>query len=101
MLTTMTSQLDRLDATHHGELVLATNCTSYCEATMKITALSAQVRNPDRVNVSIDGKYKFSLDITQIVDFGIKVGRELTETELVELEQASQFGKLYSSLLEY
>ena len=24
---------------------------------MKITAISAQIRNPDRVNVSIDGKY--------------------------------------------
>jgi regulatory protein len=68
---------------------------------MKITSLSAQVRDPDRVNVSIDGKYRFSLDIAQVTELGIKVGRELTETELEELEVESQFGKLYARALEY
>lgn len=68
---------------------------------MKITALSAQVRNPDRVNVSIDGKYRFSLDIAQITDLGVKVGRELDEVELAELEQEGLFGKLYAHTLEY
>ncbi|MFZ1258789.1 MAG: RecX family transcriptional regulator [Candidatus Saccharimonas sp.] len=68
---------------------------------MKITSISAQVRNPDRVNVSIDGKYRFSLDISQITDLGVKVGRELGEEELAELETESQFGKLYARALEY
>ncbi len=68
---------------------------------MKITSISAQVRNPDRVNVSIDGKYRFSLDISQITDLGVKVGRELGEEELAELETESQFGKLYGRALEY
>ncbi|HEU0266405.1 MAG TPA: RecX family transcriptional regulator [Candidatus Saccharimonadaceae bacterium] len=68
---------------------------------MKITAISAQVRNPDRVNISIDGKYRFSLDIFQLADLSIKVGRELDETELAELEQESEFGKLYTRALEY
>ena len=66
-----------------------------------ITALAAQVRNPDRVNVSVDGKYKFSLDITQVTDLGVKVGREVTAAELAELEVESQFGKLYARALEY
>lgn len=68
---------------------------------MKITSLSAQMRNPDRVNVSIDGKYRFSLDISQVTDLGVKVGRELDEEELAVLEQESQFGKLYARALEY
>ena len=68
---------------------------------MKITALSAQVRNPDRVNVSIDGEYRFSLDITQVTDLDIKVGKEIDETELASLEEESQFGKLYARALEY
>ncbi len=68
---------------------------------MKITSISAQVRNPDRVNVSIDGKYRFSLDISQVTDLGVKVGREVTEEELITLETESQFGKLYSRALEY
>ncbi len=59
------------------------------------------MHNPDRVNVSIDGKYQFSLDISQITDLGVRVGRELDDDELAVLETESQFGKLYSRALEY
>jgi regulatory protein len=68
---------------------------------MKITNISVQVKNKDRVNVSVDGKYRFSLDIFQIGDIGIKVGNEYTETELADIENESQFGKLYMRALEY
>ena len=68
---------------------------------MKITAISVQARNSDRVNVSIDGAYRFSLDISQVADLGVKVGRELDDAELANLEGESQFGKLYARALEY
>lgn len=68
---------------------------------MKITSITAQTKNPDRVNVSVDGKYRFSLDISQVVDLGVKIGKEYTGEELVELEGESQFGKLYARALEY
>lgn len=68
---------------------------------MKITAITVQTKNKDRVNVMVDGKYRFSLDIFQVADLGIKTGDEYTEKELVELEQESQFGKLYARALEY
>ncbi|MDB5179686.1 MAG: hypothetical protein JWN12_318 [Candidatus Saccharibacteria bacterium] len=68
---------------------------------MKITAISAQKRDKDRVNVSVDGKYRLSLDVFQLVDLGIKIGKEYTEEELVALEEESQFGKLYMRALEY
>ncbi len=68
---------------------------------MKITAITAQLQNPDRVNVSIDGKYRFSLDIAQVIELGVKVGREYDEAGLAELEAESQFGKLYARTLEY
>lgn len=68
---------------------------------MKVTDISQAVRNPDRVNISIDGKYRFSLDIFQVGEFGIKLGREYSEEELIELEVESQFGKLYARALEY
>lgn len=68
---------------------------------MKITAISAQARNPNRVNISVDGAYRFSLDIFQLTELGLKVGRETTEAELAELEQESLFGKLYARALEY
>lgn len=68
---------------------------------MKITALKAQVRDKNRVNVFVDGAYRFSLDITQVAELGVKQGKEYSETELTELEDESQFGKLYTRSLEY
>ncbi len=68
---------------------------------MKITDISVQAKNADRVNVSVDGTYKFSLDIFQLSQLGVKIGNEYTEEELAELEAESQFGKLYSRALEY
>ena len=68
---------------------------------MKVTSISAQVRNPDRVNVSIDGKFRFSLDIFQLTEHGVKVGKEYSEAELLTLESESSYGKLYTKSLEY
>lgn len=68
---------------------------------MKITAITAQIRDVDRVNISIDGKYRFSLDISQLTTLGVRVGLELDEEKLAELEVESQFGKLYVRALEY
>lgn len=68
---------------------------------MKITNLSVQARNPDRVNVSVDGKYRFSLDIMQVGDLGIKSGQEVDEEQLALYERESVFGKLYARTLEY
>lgn len=67
----------------------------------RITALKVQLRDKDRVNVFVDGKYSFSLDITQVAELGIKTGAEYTAEELAELENESQFGKLYTRSLEY
>lgn len=68
---------------------------------MKITAISAGKRDINRVNLSVDGKYRFSLDAYQLIELGIKVGREYDEAQLVALEQESQFGKVYGRALEY
>jgi regulatory protein len=70
-------------------------------STLKITSISVQKRDKDRVNVSVNGKYRLSLDVFQLVDLGIKIGKEYTEDELVALEEESQFGKLYMRALEY
>lgn len=68
---------------------------------MKITSVVSQLRDPNRVNVSIDGKYRFSLDIAQVADFGIKSGQEIDDEQLATLERESEFGKLYARTLEY
>jgi regulatory protein len=67
----------------------------------KITALKVQVRDKSRVNVYVDGSYSFSLDITQVADLGIKTGNTYTQEQLSELENESQYGKLYTRALEY
>ena len=68
---------------------------------MKITSITAQARNPDRVNVLVDGKFRFSLDVYQVADLGVRIGKEYTEEELVQLEGESSYGKLYTKSLEY
>jgi regulatory protein len=68
---------------------------------VKVTAISAQVRNPNRVNISVDGKYLFSLDVFQVVDLGIKVGAQYSESDLKLFSEESEFGKLYGRALEY
>ena len=68
---------------------------------MKITNISLQTRDKNRVNVSVDGKYRFSLDVFQLGELGIKVGREYSDEELAALEDESQFGKLYARAMEY
>ncbi len=68
---------------------------------MKVTNIAAQVRNPDRVNISVDGSYRFSLALSQVVDYGIKIGLVIDDEMLQKLEEASAFGKLYQRALEY
>ena len=68
---------------------------------MRITAITAQQRQPNRVNIYVDGAYRFSLDIYQLTDLGIKVGAEYSKQELVALEEESVYGKLYARALEY
>lgn len=67
----------------------------------RITDLRQGARNPNRVNVFVDEKYAFSLDITQVVDYKLKVGKIISSSEWGELEKASEFGKLYQRALEW
>lgn len=66
-----------------------------------ITQLASGVRDKNRVNVFINNKFALSLDVEQVVDLQIKVGRKLSEQDLQELHQASEFGKLYQRALEW
>lgn len=68
---------------------------------MKITDISLQARDKNRINVSVDGRYRFSLDVFQVGDLGIKIGKEYSEAELIRLETESRYGRLYNRALEY
>ena len=66
-----------------------------------ITDLKQGVKDPNRVNVFIDGAFAFSLDVAQVVDLKVKVGKKLSDEELAELRRASEFGKAYQRALEW
>lgn len=66
-----------------------------------ITDIKQAVRTENRVNIFINDKFDFSLDIAQIVDLKLKKGQVLTEKELKDCRHASEFGKLYQRTLEY
>lgn len=68
---------------------------------LAITALKPALRDTRRVNIFIDDKYSFSLDLAQVADYHLKVGQVLTPEQLEELQHASDFGKLYQRTLEY
>lgn len=68
---------------------------------MKITGISVQARDKNRVNVSVDGKYRFSLAIAQVAELGIRTGHDYSDEQLTALEEESLFGKLYMRTLEY
>lgn len=68
---------------------------------MKITAITAQARNKNRVNIYTDGVYRFSLDIFQVSELNLRVGNEYTAKELDRLKSESDFGKLYTRAKEY
>lgn len=51
----------------------------------KITALTVQKRNPDRVNVYLDGEFAFGL--SRIVAAWLELGRSLSQQEIDELIQ--------------
>lgn len=66
-----------------------------------ITEIRQAVRNENRVNVYVNGKYSFSLDVAQVVEMGVKVGRVVSAEELAELKKASEYGKAYQRALEW
>ena len=66
-----------------------------------ITNIKAAVRMENRVNVYINGAFDFSLEIPQVVDLHLKVGKALSAAELKKCRKESEFGKLYHHSLEY
>lgn len=54
----------------------------------KITALTAQVKNQDRVSVFIDGA--FALGLALAVADGLRIGQEITTAELEQLGQREE-----------
>ncbi len=63
-----------------------------------ITAIKSQ-RNQKRVNIYLDGKFEFGLDLENYVRLGLKVGQELSEERIIEITKKAEFQKVLDRLL--
>jgi regulatory protein len=68
---------------------------------VQITAIKQQVKNPERVSVSVDGKYSFSLSLDELLAEGLKNGQELDGSRLKKLQKLSEDGKLRARALAW
>lgn len=66
-----------------------------------VTSLRGAVRGPHRINVFLDGKFSFSLTLTELADSKLHQGQILTDPEVERLRNLSGLGKLYQQTLEY
>lgn len=68
---------------------------------MKITAIKQQVKNSNRANIFLDGKYSFSLSLDQLVEERLKIGQDLDDASLKILKKKSDDGKLRARSIEW
>lgn len=68
---------------------------------MRVTAIKQQVKNKERASIFVDGKYSFSLGLSDLVIEKLKVGLELDEPALVAFKKKSDDGKLKMRSLEW
>lgn len=67
---------------------------------MKITDIKEQKHNKSRMSVFVDGEYSFSLEDTDIIFLGLKVGKEITEEEIAEYNLRCNYTKAFSLSLD-
>ena len=65
-----------------------------------ITALKPQ-RNQKRINVYVDGKFGFGIDLQNLLEGGLKIGLELSEKQTEEIIKKAEFQKTYDKLLRF
>jgi len=68
---------------------------------MKITAIKAQVKNPDRVSIFVDDKYSFSLSLNELVSQKLRKDDELSQADVKRFKKLSDDGKLRARSLEW
>lgn len=67
----------------------------------KITRLVQGKKNPNRVNLYLDGEFAFALSIDAVGSRSLKPGLELSESEILNLKEEDLDGKVYGLLLNF
>ena len=68
---------------------------------MKISKISEQVKNKQKLNIFIDGNYQLSLTRKQVADLNLVVDLEISDETLVKLKGESVFTKYYQKSLDF
>ena len=65
-----------------------------------ITSIKPQ-KNKKRVNIYLDGKFGFGLDLENFVKLGLTVEQELTEERINEIVKLAEFQKTYEKITKF
>lgn len=65
-----------------------------------ITEIKPQ-KNKKRVNIYLDEKFGFGLDLETLVKYGLKSGQELSEEEIEKIVKKAEFQKVYDKILRF
>lgn len=65
-----------------------------------ITSIVLQ-KNQKRVNIYLDGKFGFGLDLENFVKLGLKAERELSKEEVEDIIKKASFQKVYEKILKF
>jgi regulatory protein len=68
---------------------------------MAIITSIKQQKNKNRVNVYLDNKFGFGIDLDNFVLLGLKVDQELTDEEIEKVIKKAEFQKTYDKLLRF
>jgi len=66
----------------------------------RISAISPQ-KNGKRVNIYLDGKFGFGIDLENYVTLGLKVESELTDEKVKEIIKKAEFQKTLEKILKF
>src|SRR4030042_45018 len=65
-----------------------------------ITSIKPQ-KNNKRVNIYLDGKFGFGIDLENFVKLGLKVEQSLEDEEIKKIIKKAEFQKTYDYLLKF
>lgn len=68
---------------------------------MPIITQIKQQKKQDRVNIYLDGKFAFGLDLENFIKYNLKVEQELTDEQVEEIVRKAEYQKTYEKLLRF
>lgn len=68
---------------------------------MQITKLEYQKRDPNRVNVFVDGKFAVGINVNDVIKLGLTNNQEISREELNKIIENSNFGKAFNAAINF